>query len=539
MQQNHEICDGKEGCRYKVTTACNCTDSVLFFCQLCARSHSSKPLSHNFISLELARELVSSSLNPYSGLYPRYTKIKTDVQRYIKRLQEFKGKVVLFKKRILREVEAAIQGRIDKINSLIDYGNLKLAGLNKKKEEIGQIEAEIIDEFEELGIRAIIHQYLNNYEIYEEEIKASFDGLVVLDVEYSAEEEEKLSPPKPINAVKKESDNQAPSHRRSTSSLSNSSIRSKSNSPPKDLHVSFVIPDISNHSQPQYTSSNLINPMPISEPISQPIPEPISSDSIYSIGQGTSDLIKYTISQGTLSILPLSSYIKHRFYYTSTCLLPHNQLLICGGWDGVMYHPYTHRDTYKVDLNTENLQVTRLANLNYSRCCIRLVCNQDMVYALGGIDIENDSHSKKAEKMSLNGVSWAKMPDMKEARCAFGVYLKENRIYIMGGLFNNTVEYYDEELNRFEKMSNVLVPVGGVICAELNERIYVVGRECVIVMNREFERVEKKEREKRECLNYYDEVGVEEGKIVFLDPIGSKVWQIEKEQGSLKMIKEF
>ena len=84
-----------------------------------------------------------------------------------------------------------------------------------------------------------------------------------------------------------------------------------------------------------------------------------------------------------------------------------------------------------------------------------MVVHGDYVYIFGG---NNGSDLNKAERMKIGEWRWSYLPNMKEARYIFGVYVSENRIYLIGGRNNTSVEYYDIDTNNFYLLPGISVP---------------------------------------------------------------------------------
>jgi hypothetical protein len=76
--------------------------------------------------------------------------------------------------------------------------------------------------------------------------------------------------------------------------------------------------------------------------------------------------------------------------------------------------------------------------------------------------------------MKIGEDEWNMLPYMNEERRDCGVYISGNRIYLIGGRYNSSVEYYDVQRNKFFLVKNVEVPEGGAVCSLINDKIYVI-----------------------------------------------------------------
>ncbi len=95
-----------------------------------------------------------------------------------------------------------------------------------------------------------------------------------------------------------------------------------------------------------------------------------------------------------------------------------------------------------------------------------MVVHVDYIYIFGGY---NGNDLNKVERMKIGEWSWSALPDMKEMRRGFGVYISENRIYLIGGNSKTSVEYYDIQLNSFNLLPNIQVSKGGQICSLIDD----------------------------------------------------------------------
>lgn len=211
--------------------------------------------------------------------------------------------------------------------------------------------------------------------------------------------------------------------------------------------------------------------------------EYINSDmnSLFFTKNSTQDLYEYNLISTTLTTYDLSGCINIPFNFTSSCLLPFGSVIISGGKP-------THGNTYIIEISAD-ITCIKLGDLNTPRYAANMICYEDTVYILGGwIDSQL---TNKAEKMMLGDKTWYPIPDMKEARGDFGVFVDRNRIYIIGGRMSSSVEYYDIRMNRFSMM-NVEVPVGGIVCGVVDNEIYVIGNDVLQIFSMDFQILESR-----------------------------------------------
>lgn len=89
---------------------------------------------------------------------------------------------------------------------------------------------------------------------------------------------------------------------------------------------------------------------------------------------------------------------------------------------------------------------------------------------------------------------WKKLPDMRERRVFPAVIGIADKIYLIGGTNNTSIEYYDIPSNCFRILSNVRVPMGVCAAGVLGEIIYVICGNKLVRFNREFKIKESKDK---------------------------------------------
>jgi hypothetical protein len=118
-----------------------------------------------------------------------------------------------------------------------------------------------------------------------------------------------------------------------------------------------------------------------------------------------------------------------------------------------------------------------------------MVVHGDYVYKFGGV---NHAYGdvNKAERMKIGEWRWNGLPNMKEARRDFGIYISENRIYLIGGYNNTTIEYYDVQRNFFNLSISIQVSRGGIVCSLINDKIYSLGVNNLKVFTKDFKYIQ-------------------------------------------------
>ena len=129
--------------------------------------------------------------------------------------------------------------------------------------------------------------------------------------------------------------------------------------------------------------------------------------------------------------------------------------------------------------------------LRVNRSQVRLFLYGDYLYAFGGSAI---CALNSTERMRWPAGSWEKLPDMRERRVYPAVIGIKDKIFIMGGTNNTSIEYYDIPSNCFKLLTNVRVPMGVGAAGVLGNSIYVICGAKLVRLNREFKLKEIKDK---------------------------------------------
>ncbi len=558
------MCGGKQGCPSQVTVACNCGNPVIFLCNSCAAHHFLIPRPHIFLTLSQAKELIMES--EASGrdmeLYVKNLKIQGGILTYIDTLNEFKARIFKFKQEVMDELDVVVQAHIDRIDNAIDSSHKIIEDMKERTADKGTILM-----FEAKGIKAIIGNCIEDLSFHQFEVRQAIHKMIKL-IPYT----DSTSPIGSSDGLRPLSNSPIPSLK-SDSNQFKSQTSHKLHKLEKEVEAInlILIEDIKtdliqakHQSTPaiQELNSRLKEVPPIDtqkiedsyynffssddglrqgltllKSASNPLPElphllsPPPQSSIFVAKNGTKKLIKYEAEVGLVTTYHLAPFLNNNFSLTSTCLLPNGKVLIAGGYS----YPNSLGDTYKIDVSKEPPHCIKLANLHYPRYSSRLVCYLDTVYIIGG---HNNGSINKAEKMKVGESTWSLLPDMNEARHDFGVFCSDKKIYILGGYSNHTVEYYDIALNCFIMVPHIKVKTGGVVCAEIDDRIYIIGEKHLKVLNKKFEAVDGKKNINHTYPHCYSNVVVIGDKFMYVNSWNSRIYSFDAQSKSITGVKE-
>lgn len=468
MSIPYEHCNGKDQCTGRVVIACSCSSPVALLCESCVMTHLKTPRPHLFLPLDKSIELmVESDSSKTSEQSPNeHLKIKQELDDYILSLQGYKSKILDCKKDILNEVELITTAALQNLDCLLAEACMFLQGLLALGPQ-SAVDHAVISRYKEYGIKGFMRDYLESFTLIKDNVLSSLSNMIKLDIQTIEPETENSVPhitPPPLNQVPQPCSNLIPSVRE-------------------------------------------IKPSKIASP---------SSQSIFAVKNGTRKLIRFNVDSSTITTYNLEGRVSNLFNYSSVVQLRSGAVIIAGG--------YLHGDTMKVDISKEPPKVTKLGDLNFPRGFGKLVEYEDNVYMFGG---HTGMGSNKAEMMESGKRSWKIMKDMHEARWDCGVFIQEERIYLVGGRENTSIEYLDTRNLCFYMVENVIVPREGAICAVLNERIYIVGGRDLKIMTREFEEIEHLHHANVELLNCYSDIATLGEFVFFINSITSKVMKFD------------
>ena len=191
-----------------------------------------------------------------------------------------------------------------------------------------------------------------------------------------------------------------------------------------------------------------------------------------------------------------------------------------------------------VNTTTNPPTLTRLGDLNHARWRAKLVLHGEYLYIFGGYNNQTGILNT-AERMKIGEFTWSTLPNMKEARLDFGVYVRENRIYLLGGYRNTSIEYYDVGVNNFFLVENTQVPSGGIVCGLINDQLYAVGKQHLRVFSRDLQLIQSRDNINNSYHYCFSDVVVRGSNLFYINSDSSKVYSFDATSVSLRVVKEF
>lgn len=206
-----------------------------------------------------------------------------------------------------------------------------------------------------------------------------------------------------------------------------------------------------------------------------PIPKPHQShtSSLSFLKPGTNELMTYNCITNRSITKDLSNDFDYTFNKQCVQMFQDGSIIIAGFYDGRTYH-YKH----------STRSCPEFKPLMTYRTEVKLYFHNPYLYAFGG---STSFSSNIAERMHWPKGSWEKLPDMKERRIYPGVLSIEDRIYLLGGASNTTIEYYDIPNNIFRMLPNIRLPMGGNVAAVLDDKIYIITSTKILKYSIKFE----------------------------------------------------
>jgi hypothetical protein len=187
-----------------------------------------------------------------------------------------------------------------------------------------------------------------------------------------------------------------------------------------------------------------------------------------------------------------------------------------------------------ITLSKESQSIIHLGNLNIPRCNAKLVVHDGYVYIFGGY---HDEYLKSAERMKIGNSVWMQLPNMVEGRYDFGVHIAKDKIYLIGGYHNTTIEYYDVGLNCFYLLPNVQVPCYGIVSGMIGEQVYVIGRQHLRIFSEDMQLVDYRNNINNNVLYCFSDIVVRESCFYFISSANDGVFCFDARFRTLKLIK--
>lgn len=176
--------------------------------------------------------------------------------------------------------------------------------------------------------------------------------------------------------------------------------------------------------------------------------------------------------------------------------------------------------------------------MNVGRSQAKLVVHGEYLYVFGGYDNSNDQLDT-AERMKIGEDEWNMLPCMKELRRDSGVYVSGNRIYLIGGRGNTSIEYYDVDLNEFFLVENVEVPEGGAICGLVDDKLYVLAPGELRVFSNDLKQLLSRYKIKNPGPYCYSNVIVKGSNLIFINSQQNLVYSLDTQSKKLNRIHGF
>lgn len=169
----------------------------------------------------------------------------------------------------------------------------------------------------------------------------------------------------------------------------------------------------------------------------------------------------------------LSNTVSINFYRTSVAILPDGNIMMVGGYNNIP-------NAYK--LNPITGICTEMKQLNFPRGAITLFCYGKYLYAFGGFP-----DSRVIERMPWRGDGWEVVGNMIEARSYFGSYYMDNKLFILGGERNTSIEYYDFLSNESFRVKEIVVPEQDNLTVRIGRKIFLFKSGATVILNTQLE----------------------------------------------------
>jgi hypothetical protein len=509
MNDRNEVYICPEESPSKIGFVSNCSSPVNFLSEGCRGQDSKLTL--------LQDSPASFSSTRHSDENLKSIEIQGEINTYIQQLHDFKGKITTVSKDLIQELEFATKTKIQMIDDLIEQSSLKLGMINRYPTEMSKPEQQLMLAYETKGIKGLIDGHIESLALEHHDVKRAIGQMISLVPSTTRGNEVISTAPamefedfKSLRSTRDEEILRGFQETYQQGVYEEGEYSIIINTPPSEGNQPTSTPRL------DIDTSKL--------PIFQP------SRYIFSVKNSTKELVSYDADLDIIKTYDLSKYLKYNFIYSASCLLPDGQVMISGG-----YSPY-QEDTYLIDTSQASPICTKLGSLNTLRSRGKLVYHQGSVYMLGGTIFFGDS-SNKAERIGLDETKWVELPDMRESRYDFGVYAELERIYLIGGRENTTIEYYDISLESFYILPDILVPLGGIICAVIDDLIYAVGHKRWTVYSKEFKEL-KSENANIKHPSSFSDVIVKNSKIFYISSSHAIVFSFDATTHTVAQVKQ-
>ncbi|XP_065899800.1 kelch-like protein diablo [Dysidea avara] len=138
-----------------------------------------------------------------------------------------------------------------------------------------------------------------------------------------------------------------------------------------------------------------------------------------------------------------------------------------GGYNGV--ERVSSGERYDTTTNSWS----NIAPMPSCRSSLSLAVYNGFIYALGG---RNSSHLRVVERYNVDQNTWQSCPQMIEPRCYPGASAHKNKLYVIGGFQNMSVECFDIELQQWSLITRCCnLPVHNPDGAMIYNGFYIIG----------------------------------------------------------------
>lgn len=212
------------------------------------------------------------------------------------------------------------------------------------------------------------------------------------------------------------------------------------------------------------------------------------------------------------------------------CSLPNGDVFYCGGFEKSAYS-----DSACI-LSIVDLKLKELPRMNSSREGHAASYYNGGVYIFGGY---NGSYLSQCEKYDIEKECWISLPRMSEARYCFTATTLENKIYLGGGNYTDTLEVFDLLTCTFTSLS-VKLPYSNqyTLIASLKGTVLIFQREKLTAY--EPSRNQMVELREVESSSWWSNMSVTEydSHLFILHHLG-QVWKFDPDSMDIKQILKF
>ena len=224
---------------------------------------------------------------------------------------------------------------------------------------------------------------------------------------------------------------------------------------------------------------------------------------IFILKSGSQFLARFDCISKSTTYYDMSAYITNS-YEPSCFTLPDGQVLLTG----------CYKNTYQGDcfiFNPVSLVCVKVASLNRPRYSVCLHYHAGYVYGFGGIYLDP---VKASERFCLLTNRWELLPNLTQPRFSCTCVTIGDYIYVIGGRYVNSIEEFHIDRRSF-RMIETTVLYKGCSCACFEDRIYVICSEGYVILNRQFEEIDRKMYRNKNIVFCRNDIRICEGRMYF------------------------